>query len=340
MRHPSMAPKDAIKLCFQAAFGAEHILSDYVKALEFLHKEYSETNVMDMDVFEPISDEYVRINIAAWKYKGLPVEWLFEMFYQTAEKSRKNSSSLFMEYLEIVSTQAEEGILPFDNSMWLSFKNQYLSTGIKPLHHSNKYRDLEHPTYRVVSKKFVTILPILEKAITFPAGDMPKIIAIDGRAASGKTTVAELLSTALKADTIHMDDFFLPPELRIPERHTQSGGNIHYERFCSEGLPFLKKSKAFSYRCFDCSIMDFGSSCMIKSDTWRIVEGSYSHHPIFGDYADLFVFCDVSKKEQMQRIIKRNGNTLAERFAKEWIPMEEQYFDTEKIKENADIIIE
>ena len=130
--HPGMTPQDAVKLCFQAAFGAEHILSDKIKAMEYLREEYSRTPARDIDVFEPISEEFARCNIAAWKYKGLPIEWLFEMFYQTAKKSRKNSSSLFMEYLEIVSTPAEEGILPFDNSMWLSFKNQYLSTGIKP----------------------------------------------------------------------------------------------------------------------------------------------------------------------------------------------------------------
>jgi thymidylate kinase len=63
----------------------------------------------------------------------------------------------------------------------------------------------------------------------------------------------------------------------------------------------------------------------------RIVEGSYSHHPRFGEYADLTVFCDVEAEEQMRRIRRRNPD-LAERFEKEWIPMEEAYIHTYDIR--------
>ena len=37
-----------------------------------------------------------------------------------------------------------------------------------------------------------------------------KVIAIDGRCASGKTTLARELAERLGAGVIHMDDFFLP----------------------------------------------------------------------------------------------------------------------------------
>ncbi len=338
--HPGMTPQDAVKLCFQAAFGAEHILSDKIKAMEYLREEYSRTPTRDIDVFEPISEEFARCNIAAWKYKGLPIEWLFEMFCQSAWVKKDKRESLFMEYLDSVGTCSEDGTLRFDSSMWSSFIEQYLFSGIKPLHHSQEYRDKEHPAYRVVDKKCSTVLPILERAIAIPTAKAPKIIVIDGRAAAGKTTIAAILSAVLRADVIHMDDFFLPPELQTAERYAQSGGNIHYERFCPEVLPFLKQSREFSYRCFDCSIMDFGGSRHVQSGTWRIVEGSYSNHPMFGNYADIRVFCDVPFEEQMQRIIKRNGEAMADVFFSKWIPMEELYFDTEQIKQKADIVIE
>ena len=166
-----------------------------------------------------------------------------------------------------------------------------------------------------------------------------KIIAIDGRAAAGKTTTAGILSALLKADVVHMDDFFLPPDLRTANRFAESGGNIHYERFCLEVLPFLKQSAKFSYRSFDCGIMDFGESRLVQSETWRIVEGSYSSHPIFGNYADLRVFCDIAPEEQMRRIVKRNGATMARVFAEKWVPMEEQYFATGLIREKAEVVI-
>ena len=39
------------------------------------------------------------------------------------------------------------------------------------------------------------------------------IIAIEGRCASGKTTLSKRLSEKLGCGVIHMDDFFLPPKL-------------------------------------------------------------------------------------------------------------------------------
>ncbi len=167
----------------------------------------------------------------------------------------------------------------------------------------------------------------------------PLVIAIDGRAASGKSTLAEQLRKLLDADVIHMDDFFLPPELRSEERLAEVGGNIHYERFCEEVLPYLKFSEGFSYRIFDCGKMDYNGERKIEKRTIRIVEGSYSHHPKFEEYADLFVFSDVDAEEQMRRIRVRNGEEKAQMFAKKWIPMEERYFASFYTEENANGII-
>ena len=167
----------------------------------------------------------------------------------------------------------------------------------------------------------------------------PFVIAIDGRAASGKSTLAEQLGKLLDADVIHMDDFFLPPQLRSDNRLAEAGGNVHYERFCEEVLPHLTLSVAFSYRIFDCSRMDYNGERTIENHCFRIVEGSYSHHPKFGDYADLFVFSDVEAEEQMRRIRLRNGEEKAQMFAKKWIPMEERYFDEFNVRRVADLNI-
>ena len=42
-----------------------------------------------------------------------------------------------------------------------------------------------------------------------------------------------------------MDDFFLPPALRTPERRSEPGGNVHYERFLTEVLPNLRSEDLF-----------------------------------------------------------------------------------------------
>lgn len=71
------------------------------------------------------------------------------------------------------------------------------------------------------------------------------VIAMDGRAAAGKTTLAEELAVTLGGAVVHMDDFFLPGELRTPERLAAPGGNVHAERFAEEVLPYLRRGEAF-----------------------------------------------------------------------------------------------
>ena len=83
----------------------------------------------------------------------------------------------------------------------------------------------------------------------------------------------------------------------------------------------------FSYVAFDCSKMKMGEKITVKQGKYRIVEGSYSHHPLFGEYADLKVFLEIGKDLQKRRILNRNGPKMWERFCNEWIPMEDKYFN-------------
>ena len=59
-------------------------------------------------------------------------------------------------------------------------------------------------------------------------------MVIYGPPGTGKTTLASELQKKLNCNVIHMDDFFLPFEKRTPERLSEIGGNIDYERFSEE----------------------------------------------------------------------------------------------------------
>lgn len=165
------------------------------------------------------------------------------------------------------------------------------------------------------------------------------IIAVDGRAASGKTTLANALKDAVGASVVHTDHFFLPLNLRTKERLDTAGGNFHYERFKTEVLPYIRKNKDFSYRTFSCKKMDFDAFAYVKNSHILIVEGAYSCHNVLGKYYDFSVFLDVDKKEQINRIVLRNGKDKAKIFAERWIVMEEKYFSAQKTAENADIVM-
>lgn len=163
------------------------------------------------------------------------------------------------------------------------------------------------------------------------------LIAIEGRCGSGKTTLAKLLQEKLFCDVIHLDDFFLRPEQRTPERLNTPGANVDYERFLSEVMIPLKNNQPFSYRPFICRSKTFGENIEVKPGKIMIVEGVYSCHPELKDYFDLHIFLDVSPEEQMRRITERNGEEGARAFREMWIPLEEKYFSEYNVKENCEL---
>ncbi len=339
--HSSMKPQDLIKLCYQAAFGAEHLIQDKQRAREYLYQELEsiDTSIyQDVPLYEQISDDIARVNIVAWKKKSLPINWLFEMFCYKNDQN-EGSKDKFMAYLEETKKLVAEKTFSFSSLDFNAYFDEYLKSGICAVHHSEEYRKAEKPAYRIVDTKLLRLLPILEHINSYLLESNTCVISIDGRCGSGKSTMAKQLSAILGCDIIHMDDFFLPLQKRTEERLLEAGGNVDYERFSEEILPHLNESLGLSYRVFDCRIMDFNGSVDIKSSKIKLIEGSYSHHPYFNEYADIKVFSSISSEEQMRRIIKRNGEEVASIFKSKWIPMEEKYFASFEVKDKSDIIV-
>ncbi len=166
----------------------------------------------------------------------------------------------------------------------------------------------------------------------------PVILAIDGPCGGGKSTLAERLQARYQgAAVFHMDDFFLQPAMRSPERLSEPGGNVGRERFLAEVLLPLQGGNAFTYQKYDCQ-SGLLSPIQAQRARLNIVEGSYSLHPDLRPYYDLSVFLDVAPDVQAKRILMRSGERLAERFFKEWIPLENAYFEAFAVREAADIL--
>ena len=177
---------------------------------------------------------------------------------------------------------------------------------------------------------------ILSVANTFP---QPVFIGIDGRCASGKTTLASILE-AKGASVIHMDDYFPRVEQRTEERFREPGGNLDRERLSEEVMIPLKEGKPGIVRPFDCRMMALTEERhIISPEGILIFEGSYSMHPELRKFYDFTVFMDVLPDDQTERIRQRNGEEKLKMFLSRWIPFEEKYFAAFHIKENADLYI-
>lgn len=162
------------------------------------------------------------------------------------------------------------------------------------------------------------------------------IIAIDGRCAAGKSTLASYIKKEFSCNVIHMDDFFLHARNQTSERLAEPGGNIDYERFQKEVITSLKTGEDFSYKKFSCIRQDYCGEEIIKGNCMTVVEGAYACHTIFGKYYDYSIFLDIDSEEQYRRLKGRNGMKVKQ-FVEKWIPLEERYIEYFDIENVADV---
>ena len=180
-RHPSTQPEDVLKLCFQAARGPAHILGHVDAARKYFDAEFSSVAPRPEEpLCEVISPDFMRVNLGAWKAAGLPPEWLFRMFAASAREF-PDADAVLQKYLDLAESE-------LDGSMKQRFAELRKTASGSP-HHSPACRAAEAPSYRVVSIRFLNALPVLRKAARLPRNGI-RVIAVDGRAASGKTTLA------------------------------------------------------------------------------------------------------------------------------------------------------
>ena len=163
------------------------------------------------------------------------------------------------------------------------------------------------------------------------------IVSIDGRCTAGKSTLANVLKEKYNAVVFHMDDYFLPEQMKTTERLSKAGGNVHYERMIEEIFLNLNQN-SIGYQKFNCSTQELEPIKIINLSTLIIVEGVYSQQDALREYFDLNVFMTIEENVQKERLKKRNPK-LYNRFINEWIPLEEEYFHKQEIESRSDITI-
>jgi uridine kinase len=165
-------------------------------------------------------------------------------------------------------------------------------------------------------------------------------VAIDGGSASGKTTLAGLLSDLYDCNVFHMDDFFLPPERKTPKRLAEPGGTVDYERFAEEVAVGIQSGSGFSYRPYDCKTGSYKDAVTVVPKALNIIEGVYCLHPALSNLYDFRLFLKADKDTQIARILNRSGETMLNRFENEWIPLENIYFEKLGIEQSCDFVLD
>ena len=349
--YPESQPVDAVKFLYQHAFGCGHLLPQETHCIQSIREELLHTaHSAAIPAFEPLGNGLCRLALGNPMVHALPAERIARMMRVT-ELQFHPDPALFLADLQMLRALARSQSGDVANTpVRLPFTSQalqaFLETGLQPDRlppsHSQHYRETYHPAYRVVLRRFGEAVPILHALETQLAADGHATLVLDGDCGSGKTTLIALLAPLYDCNVLHMDDFFLPAAMRTEERLSQPGGNVHYERFREQVLMGLRSHTAFTYDAFD---FHQNTICpvTVRPKPVTLIEGSYSLHPkLDPDYAALHAvraLLTVDPQEQMDRILRRNGEKLAERFRNEWIPLEFRYFQAYHKAREDEIIL-
>jgi uridine kinase len=161
----------------------------------------------------------------------------------------------------------------------------------------------------------------------------PSIIAIDGPAGAGKTTLASDLSLALassfRVNVIHMDDLYNGWDRALGEDLTSTLSAI-----CKNHLA----SKPLTYSRFNWTTGEFGESTTTPHADLLILEGVGSGQSSIREYLTALLWIDIDYNQGLTRVLERDGQSLENQMQK-WLVQQEQHFRVEGTQNAADFIL-
>lgn len=163
-RYPLMEPADVVKLLYQNELGGGHLISDPVKSLAYLKKEWETVQDNpglwpgDLPLLEDIGSGLARLHLAPAIASAVwTPEQINDIFVRSAA-ARTGDINRFRENLSWLEAQYDSFPFSFTKEALTDYLSAYLAAGCPMGSHSEIYRLTYHPAYRVVLAAFMAPL--------------------------------------------------------------------------------------------------------------------------------------------------------------------------------------
>ena len=156
-RYPRMQLEDIYKLLHQAAMGPEHAVEDAAAARACLRAEAQQLGSGPADpLVDPISPDgrLARVHLRTYLENGNDIDHLAAAFVDTAN-SYPAAPDKLAKFCGCLGDLAAAGGIPFARDNVESFFADLAARGYPAIRHSQTYRDLYHPAYRVVAVEYI-----------------------------------------------------------------------------------------------------------------------------------------------------------------------------------------
>ncbi len=162
--------------------------------------------------------------------------------------------------------------------------------------------------------------------------DQP-IIAIDGPAGAGKTTLASTISLALSprmsTTVIHMDELYPGWEGALGDELTKT---LIWLTSCH------KARKPLLYSAFNWATNEFHEPKSHPSTHLLILEGVASAQLPVEESLATSIWLDLDPLVGYQRVIERDGEKISREMT-QWLVMQEQHFAADGTKERCEFLL-
>lgn len=147
------------------------------------------------------------------------------------------------------------------------------------------------------------------------AGTHPTVVAIDGPAGSGKTSLATLVSERLGASLVHMDDLF----------PGWDGLAAAPALLAAQVLTPIHRGEPASYRRFDWEQYAFAEAVPVDAGAYLLVEGCGSSVGPARPLTEVRVWLEAPWEERRRRGIDRDGDMFAPHWER-WARQEQELY--------------
>ena len=318
-RYPGARAEDIVKCVFQGLLGVGHLLASPEQVETYIVRETAGLSpAPDEPLLEPVSPAWARLNLRRAMAEGLIPHLITKLMmsdFEAPNFSREDVRQVCVDYTECIGcSDMADALARIGDEHWLPS-------------HSETYRQLYHPAYRLIPAQCAPLLPILCAFAKRDPANARTLVTIDGPCASGKTTLASQLANILDAAVAHTDDFVVPHAKKTPERLAQPGGNCDWERLVSEVIAPWKTGQTGTYRRYDCHQDSLTLPEPLPTGNILILEGSYCNLPAIRTYADVRVFVNTPEFIRWERLKARESPASLKLFEERWIPLENAYFE-------------
>jgi uridine kinase len=159
------------------------------------------------------------------------------------------------------------------------------------------------------------------------------IIAIDGPAGAGKTTLASTISLALSprisTTVIHMDELYPGWESALGE---ELSNTLTWLTSCH------KAKKSLLYSSFNWEANEFANPKSHPSTHLLILEGVASAQIAIEETLATSIWLDLDPLIGYQRVIDRDGENISREMT-QWLVMQEQHFAADRTKERCEFLL-